>query len=65
MRLLVEDTLNDGGGLGGAGAEVPGAGVQGGLAEEGLDLGGVGAALATGRERFTNPAEYLSPTSGR
>ena len=26
--------------------EVPGAGVQGGVAEEGLDLGGVGAALA-------------------
>jgi hypothetical protein len=48
VRLLVEDVLDDGGGLGGAGADVPGAGVQGGVAEEGLDLGGVGAALATG-----------------
>jgi hypothetical protein len=45
VRLLVEDALDDGSGLGGAGAEVPGAGVQGGVAEEGLDLGGVGAAL--------------------
>jgi hypothetical protein len=39
VRLLVEDALDDGGDLGGAGAEVPGAGVQGGVAEEGLDLG--------------------------
>ena len=45
MRLLVEDALDDGGGLGAAGTEVSGAGVQGGVAEEGLDLGGVGAAL--------------------
>ena len=46
VRLLVEDALDDGGGLGRAGAEVPGAGVQGGVAEEGLDLSDVGAALA-------------------
>ena len=57
MRLLVEDALDDGGGgLGGAGAEVPGAGVQGGVAEEGLDLGGVGAALAeAGGEGVAEP----------
>ena len=44
--LLVEDCFDDGGLLGCAGAEVARRGVKGGVAEQGLDLGGIGAALA-------------------
>lgn len=47
--LVAEDALDDGGVLGRAGPEVPGRGVDGGVAEQGLDLGGVGAALAQAR----------------
>ncbi len=43
---LLEDAVDDGGLLGVAGAEVAGGGLDGGMAEESLDLGGVGAALA-------------------
>lgn len=46
---MIEDPLDDGGVLGRSGAEVPGRGVDGGVAEEGLDLGGVGSALAEAR----------------
>jgi hypothetical protein len=46
---VIEDPLDDGGVLGWSGAEVPGRGVDGGVAEEGLDLGGVGPALAEPR----------------
>jgi hypothetical protein len=45
---VVEDPLDDSGVLGWSGAEVPGRGVDGGVAEECLDLGGIGSALATG-----------------
>ena len=40
-------------------------GGAGGVAGVGLDEGVVDALGLTGRERFTNPAEYLSLTSGR
>ena len=43
---MVEDCFDDGGGFGGAGAEVSGGAVECGVAEQGLDLGDVGAALA-------------------
>jgi hypothetical protein len=43
---LLEDAVDDGGLFGVAGAEVAGGGFDGGLAEERLDLCGVGAALA-------------------
>jgi len=42
---VLKYAFDDGGVLGGAGAEVAGSGVEGGMAEEGLDLGRVGAAL--------------------
>lgn len=43
--LLVEDAFDDGGLLGGAGPEVPAGVLDRRVAEQGLDLGGVGAAL--------------------
>lgn len=44
--VSVEDVVDDALQFGGAGAEVAAGGVQGGVAEEGLDVGDVGAALA-------------------
>jgi hypothetical protein len=41
---LLEDAVHGGGLFGAASAEVPSGGPDGGLAEERLDLGGVGAA---------------------
>ena len=46
---MIEDALDDGGVLGWSGAEVPGCGVDGGVSEQGLDLCGVGSALAEAR----------------
>jgi len=43
---VIEDALDHGGVLGCSGAEVPGRSVDGGVSEQGLDLGGVGATLA-------------------
>jgi hypothetical protein len=43
---LLENALDDFGLFGLAGAEVAGSGLDGGQTEEGLDLGGVGSALA-------------------
>jgi hypothetical protein len=57
-----------GGDLGETGADI---GRRGADITAAVGMAGVGAGDAvseiplTGRERFTNPAEYLSPTSGR
>ena len=45
MWLLLEDCLDDGGLFGGCFAEVASRGVEGGVAEQGLDLGDVGSAV--------------------
>ena len=47
--LVSEDALDDFGVLGWPGTEVPGRGVDGCVPEQGLDLGGIGSALPTGR----------------
>jgi hypothetical protein len=43
---LGEDGVDDGGLLGGFGAEVAGAGLDGGVVQRGLDLGDTGPSLA-------------------
>jgi len=48
-----------------AGAVVAHRGARVGVAGSDLDVPEVDAGIETGRERFTNPAEYLSLTSGR
>lgn len=46
LKCLVEDAVDDGGLLGCASAEIPSRGVEGGVAEEGLDLSDVSTAFA-------------------
>ena len=48
---MVEDPLDDSGVLGWSGAEVPGRGVDGDVAEECLNLDGIGSALAEARAK--------------
>lgn len=48
---VVEDPLDDSGVLGWSGAEVPGRGVDGDVAEECLNLDGIGSALAEARAK--------------
>ena len=54
---VVEDPLDDSGVLGWSGAEVPGRGVDGGVAEECLNLAGIGSALAEARARSLSVPE--------
>ncbi|GAB3086004.1 hypothetical protein [Micromonospora schwarzwaldensis] len=61
----VEDALDEGGLFGGAGAEVAGGGVEGGVAEQGLSLGRVGATLPeTGGVGVAQPVQAQAGQSG-
>lgn len=61
---LLEDAVDEGGQFGTPGAGVPSGGLDGGLAEERLDLGGVGAALATGGVGVAEPVGAEAGDSG-
>lgn len=60
---LLEHGFDDGGLFGGAGAEVAGAGFDGGVVEQGLDLGDVGAALA--QAGAVGVAEFVGAQAGQ